>query len=135
MPISPRCCSIVTDQIIVLKESKSIFRFNNPERKKVKKIVVDGCAIVEGAKCDHLIIDSNSVEYFIELKGCDVKHALAQLEASIRQLGERMPRFAFIVSTRCPLTGNDIQIAKKRFRKCFNTELIIKNTPCEHTHS
>lgn len=135
MPISSRCYSIITDQIIVLKENKSIFRFNNPERKKIKKIIVDGCAIIEGAKCDYLIIDSNSVEYFIELKGCDVKHALVQLEASICQLGERKPRFAFIVSTRCPLTGTDIQNAKKNFKNNFGTILEIKNLFCEHFHS
>ena len=135
MDIPNRCCSIKNDRIIALKERRSTFHFLNPDRKNVKCIEVDGCAIVEGNKCEHLLIDSNNVEYFIELKGRDLKHALEQLEASIQQLGENSPRYAFVVSTRCPLTGTDIQNAKKNFKNNFGATLILKNLLCEYRHS
>lgn len=135
MTIPERCCSIKSDKIIPIREHKSLFHFLNPEEKQVKYIIVDGCAIVEGNKCDYLLIDSNSVEHFIELKGRDIKHALEQLETSIRQLGKKKPRYAFIVSTRCPLSGTDIQNAKKKFNRDFGATLVIKNRFCEHSHS
>ena len=135
MIIPDKCSSTKSDKIIALKERRSSFHFLNPERKKVKCVKVDGCAIIEGDKCDYLLIDSNNVEHFVELKGPDLKHALAQLEASIRQLGKNTPRYAFIVSTRCPLTGTDIQNAKKNFKNNFETTLIMKNLFCEHSHS
>ena len=136
MEIPQRCCVINNNKIICLKEHKSKFIFHNPEQKKVNCINVDGCAITEGPKCDHLLIDANSVEYFVELKGSDVKHALEQLETSIKKLGgESTSRYAFIISNKCPLIGTDIQNAKKKFKDKYQTTLIIKNTPCEYRHS
>lgn len=131
-----RCISIKNDKIISLKENKSCFRFFNPERKEVKCILVDGCAITDGIRCDHLLIDANDSEHFIELKGRDITHAVEQLESSIRQLSTNKGlKYSFIVSTRCPLSGTDIQNFKKRFKQGYNSELIIKNLICEHTHS
>jgi len=134
--IPVNCISVKNDRIISFKEKKSCFRFFNPERKKVKCILVDGCAITDGNKCDHLLIDANDTEHFIELKGCDILHAVEQLEASIKQLStNRGIKYSFVISTRCPLSGTDIQNFRKKFKQKYNSELIIKNLMCEHTHS
>lgn len=135
MAIPQQCCEIKNYKVITLHENRSIFNFYNPNRKNVTCVVVDGCAIINGPKCDHLLIDANLVEHFVELKGSDVKHALLQLERSIEQLGVNTPRYAFVVSTKCPMIGADIQRAKKKFKVKYDTNLIIKNSPCEHSHS
>lgn len=136
MQISPSCISIREDKVISLKEKRSTFRFLNPDQKKVKCILVDGCALTMGDRCDHLLVDENGVEHFIELKGCDIMHAVKQLESSIKQLSTNKGRnYSFIVSTRSPLTGPDIQIFKKKFKQRYNSELIVKTIVCEHTHS
>lgn len=136
MQISPSCISIREDKVISLKEKRSTFRFLNPDQRKVKCILVDGCALTMGDRCDYLLVDENGVEHFIELKGCDVAHAVDQLESSIKQLSMNKGRnYSFIVSTRCPLSGTDIQNFKKRFKQGYNSELIVKTIVCEHTHS
>lgn len=136
MRIPDTCISISNEKIIPLKENKSCFRFLNPEQKDIRCILVDGCAITDGLRCDHLIIDANGMEHFIELKGHDISHAVKQLENSIQQLSpHKRTKYAFIVSTRCPSSGTDIQIFKKRFKQKYNSELIIKNLVCEHSHS
>lgn len=130
------CIFIRNDKVISLKENKSCFRFLNPDQKEVKCIVVDGGAITDGFRCDHLLIDANKMEHFIELKGRDIPHAVEQLEASIQQLSSNNGfKYSFIVSTRCPLSGSDIQIFKKKFKQKYHSELIIKNLLCEHSHS
>lgn len=135
MAIPAQCSAMNNNKIIVLSENKSVFRFLNPAQNEVECIVVDGCVITEGIRCDHLLIDANGVEHFIELKGSDVKHALEQLGVSIQKLGKNVPRYAFVVSTRCPIAGGDIQMAQKVFKKKYRADLIIKKSPCEHSHS
>lgn len=124
-------CETTTEQgIIVLKENRSRLVINNSRKEKIRRVVVDGCVITEGQRCDFLIIDSNNVEYFIELKGCDVEHAIKQLETTINKLGAKIKsvkRQSIVVSSRCPLLTPKIQKLKLYFRKNLMSELIIKN--------
>jgi hypothetical protein len=130
-------CETTTEQnIIVLKENRSRLLIKNSRNEKIRRIVVDGCAITEGQRCDFLIIDANSGEYFVELKGCDVEHAIKQLEATIKQLGAKVKtvkRHSIIISSRCPLLTTKIQKFKLYFRKNLMSNLIIKNHLCEIT--
>ncbi len=58
-------CETTTDKsILVLRENRSQLIIKNLRREKIKQVVVDGCAITEGQRCDFLIIDSR----FIRLK-------------------------------------------------------------------
>jgi hypothetical protein len=130
--MDPVCIEKKKDPVISLKERKSEFRFHNPERREITCVKVDGCAIKDGIRCDWMLIASD-VEHYIELKGCDVKHALEQLKRSIQLLSNNPAKgikFAFVVSTRCPLSGTDVQKMQKVFKKEFNANLTIKNSPC-----
>ncbi|KAA6322012.1 hypothetical protein EZS27_028406, partial [termite gut metagenome] len=112
-------------------EQNSEFRLNNPGRKEIICVKVDGCAIKDGIRCDWMIIDSG-VEHYIELKGRDVTHALEQLKQSIQRLSNdpaKEIKFAFVVSTRCPLSGTDVQKMQKMFKDEFKANLTIKNSP------
>lgn len=128
------CIRVVNDPLISLKEKKSNFVLANPDRKEITEVKVDGCAIKEGCKCDFLLLDG-TFEYFIELKGSDVKHAVEQLKASIFKLSKEpklLRKYAFVVSTCCPLIGADIQLIQKKFKKEFNAEFVVKKTPAKH---
>jgi hypothetical protein len=114
---------------IVLREHQSCFVIINPQRQKIRCITVDGCLNITGPKCDYLVIDPSSVEHFIELKGSDVRHAIQQLESSIRQLAGNLGqvRHSYIISTRSPLMSPRIQQIQLQFKKNLNSTLIIKS--------
>ena len=80
------CTWEVTDKLLVVKENKCKCVFSNPNQHLLTKIKIDGCQITDGIRCDYLILDHCHNEYFVELKGKDLPHAVEQLEASIQQL-------------------------------------------------
>ena len=128
------CTLEVTDKLLVVKERKSKCIFSNPNQHLLTKITVDGCQITEGVKCDYLILDHCQNEYFVELKGKDLPHAVEQLEASIQQLSNKssnIKRQAIIVSSRNPPSDTTVQRAKKEFKKKYNVELATKNVQAE----
>lgn len=109
--------------------------FQNPGRQELRHVRVDGCLAIDGIKCDFLVITQADLEHFVELKGADVRHAAAQLSATINHISTNAasaPKHCFIVSTRCPLLTPEIQNLKKRFKKQFNSSLTIKNIVCEY---
>lgn len=128
------CTFETTDKLLVVKERKSKCIFSNPNRHTLTKVIVDGCQITDGVKCDYLILDHCRNEYFVELKGKDLPHAVEQLEATIQQLSDKnsiVKKQAIIVSSRNPSNDTSVQRAKKEFKKKYNTELIAKNIHAE----
>lgn len=128
------CVHVKSDSQIVLSEKRSSICFLNPSRKSYELVYVDGCAIKEGPRCDYLLRRvEDRLEYFVELKGCDVPHAIEQLRASINLLRSRdsgVDRKAYVISTRgYPRTTTGIQRAVKEFGKRFSTELVFRETP------
>lgn len=135
--IAPKCIECKSDKHIKFEENKSKVTFHNPLQKKYECITVDGCAITDGTRCDYLLRrDEEELEYFIELKGCDVGHAIDQLRASIKLLScnaAKKAKTAFVISTKpYPLTNPTVQLAIKEFRTKFNAQLVIKRTPYIH---
>ncbi len=132
----PECETISKKPIITCEEERSKIIFENHKRREVCLLKVDGCAIQEGVKCDYALTASeNKEEIYIELKGRDVKHAFSQLETSMQKLSDdayKQPKFCFIISTRCPLDGPEIQIMKKRMLNKYQAKLIIKNRKYTH---
>ena len=75
-----------------LKETKTTYKLNFTKRRLSVVYQVDGNIIKVGNKCDYLILaqqdecDKNNEKWksiFVELKGTDVLHALAQLDATL----------------------------------------------------
>lgn len=132
----PECETINRHPIITCPEKRSKMIFKNPNQREVCRLRVDGCGIQEGLRCDYaLTAEENIEEFYIELKGCDVSDAFFQLEASIQKLSDdayKHPKSCFIISTRCPLDGPQIQIMRKRMQNKYQAKLIIKNR--EYTH-
>lgn len=120
---------------ISVSEGKAIYVASvNPER-KVAAFPVDGKLITEGNKCDKLILsqydgsEADWIGHFIELKGCDISHAITQLEATLNnkmfQDVSLKQKYARIVGRKFPAnTGNsDIERARINFIKRYKCEL------------
>jgi len=129
------CTAVTNDKLIVLKENRSKVIFDNKKQIKVEKIHVDGCQITSGIRCDYLML-TDSLEYFIELKGQDLDHAIEQLKTTISKLSDdpkKGKKKSFIICTRSPLNSATIQNLQLKFRKHFNSELIVKSSPLKHS--
>ncbi len=131
----PECEKIVSDKRITRKENQNQIIIENPKQFKVCVIHVDGCAIKEGLRCDYLVIPDEqdlkkTLEIYIELKGSKIRHAIEQLEETMKKLSDnptQQEKVCIIISTRCPLTGTDIQNFKQDFKKKYNAKLEVKN--------
>lgn len=123
------CVKDCADANIVFEQNRRRVCFYNPNRQICKCVQVDGCAITEGIRCDNMLTSHDErCEYFVELKGTDVKHAIEQLRVSIQMLGEFTDdRSAYVVSTNvAPALTTTIQRAKRDFCTKLQAELIIK---------
>lgn len=128
------CEEYKDDKKIVLSENRSKLTFLNPKRDKIRIIKVDGCAIVDNKtlRCDYLLVPTNKVEIYVELKGSKIKHAVEQIESTIRLLSDnpqKIKKLCFVVSTRVPKLTTTIQQLKIKFSKHYNASLIVNNTP------
>ena len=133
---------ITTDSSnIKFQESKSKIAFTHKSRKSCLKIQVDGGVVPSSEhslRCDNLLVEkSTPIFCFIELKGCDIKHAFEQLETSLKdnRLNPKCSqrKMAFVVGrNHAPASSPIIQNAMKKFRT-LNAELRIANTPATFT--
>ena len=106
---------------------------------------IDGGIIKDtnSVKCDKLVLlcldDQSFYELFVELKGADIKHAIEQIEQTLK-----MPLFqdkavktrqARIIGRHIPKnTGSSItEIAKKNFIKKYQCRLEFKTGPAKET--
>jgi len=132
--MKPACTNYTKSKIICLQECKSKLILDNVNCNKIKKVVVDGCQIIDGIKCDYFLL-VNNIEYYVELKGCDIDHALEQVTRTIELLSQcsrTKSKICIIICTRCPISSTKIQVLRANFRKKFNSDLIIKGSPYTH---
>lgn len=122
------------NKLIVFQENKSKLTIENKDEVEGCKIIVDGCEITEGLRCDFIYLIKD-LELFIELKGQHLEHAIEQLKATINKLSQNpktKKKKSFVICTRSPLSSASIQNLQVRFRKHYNSELIIKSTPFKY---
>ena len=128
------CVTSVSHSKIKFEENKRTIYFLNPSRRVYKCVQVDGCAITNGICCDKMLTSADEhSEYYVELKGTDVGHAISQLQTSIETLGEYdEDRHAYVVSTNVmPALSTLLQRAQKVFRDRYNAELRVKEKMLE----
>lgn len=131
------CTSEIQHAKIVLQDGsggRSKICFNNPNKRKITKIIVDDCLLKAGKRCDYMLLDHKAIEYYIELKGREIAYACMQIEETIKKLSFKVTdhKYAFIVSSTCPLNTSQIQKLKVNFKKKYNSTLIVKNNIYEH---
>ena len=124
------CIVKTKESNIKFEENQRKIIFQNPSRLVYQKVDVDGCTITGKAiRCDKLLLSSDEHrEYYVELKGTDVKHAISQIEGTIKKLGEFDDcRRAYIISTNvAPAFTTYIQMKAKSFKDKFKALLIVR---------
>lgn len=129
--IDENCIQRTTDSNIKFEENGKKIIFVNSDNKICYKIQVDGCATRSGVRCDNLLkvgdLNKEGKEYYVELKGTDVLHAVDQICNSIKILhNDKSPIEGFIIfSNMSPKVSPKIQLAKARFKKEFNAKLSL----------
>lgn len=122
---------------IKFEEAKSKITFVNKSRKDCLKVDVDGGVVSSSEtvlRCDKLLVEKSVPQFcFVELKGSDIKHAVEQLEASLKDIRLNpaclQQKLAFVVGrNHYPSSSPLIQNAMKKFR-ALNVKLVIANTP------
>lgn len=127
-----RCTQVCSDPKIVLREKKSTFVADNPNRKSVHKTVVDGCYITgDDQRCDFMLrIDyPDPVVYLVELKGGHLDHAISQLESTLSKLPVcvRMhKKECCVVVTNAPSARTILPKLKMEFRKKYQSGLSVR---------
>ncbi|MGI0493183.1 hypothetical protein ACN4EG_15475 [Alkalinema pantanalense CENA528] len=134
--IPDRCQELTQDKRIVFREKRSQITFINTAQVEILKIKVDGCVVCDSKtlRCDFALLPDREVEIYVELKGNDVAHAVEQLKSTIGLISEDPKRFrklCFVISTRVPRQGTDIQNWQVAFKKQFNAKLQIKSGQAE----
>lgn len=135
MPVPPECIERHAKRQFVLREKRSEVRFVNDGQHEVEVITVDGCAIIDDIRCDYLVnVAATDVSVFVELKGSDIRHAIAQLTRSHQALtAVLLPQVFWIVcSRRCPLASTEIDKHRRQVRAQMGATLIVRNSPASH---
>jgi hypothetical protein len=128
------CCITNNNKLVVFEETRSKLIIENIDKVEATKVTVDDCEIKEGVRCDFMYIIKDS-EIYIELKGQDIKHAIEQLEATIKKLStnpKTKKKKSFVICTRSPLSSASIQNVRVKFRKNYNSDFIVKSSPYKH---
>ena len=77
--------------------AQNIVRQNNL-RSAVRQYKVDGNIIIDGNKCDYIVLnDDLKTAYLIELKGNDIHHAIKQLEDTLNIMKSNLSDYTFFL--------------------------------------
>lgn len=126
------CKTESSQKLFVFEEKKSKLTLENVDEVTSTKILVDGCEINdESIRCDYMLL-AKGIEFYIELKGQDLAHAVNQIKATIKRLSNDLKnknKKSYIICTRSPLSSTQIQNIKFDLLKNFNSDLQIKSSP------
>lgn len=133
------------DHLLSCEEKGQKFKIQLPKKsgEAFCRIKVDGCLVSADAsqeRCDFIFWRCEKEEiYFVELKGKEIRKALAQIKSTIEfsrpKLKFRQEQvFGFIVSNRCPMASADVQKLKKDFKEKKYGQVLEIHSSREWTH-
>lgn len=126
------CRNISSQTLFVYQEMRSKLTLENVDNVKSTSIKIDGCEINDDSiRCDFMHL-AKDIEFYIELKGQDLEHALDQIKSTILRMSsnaKKANKISYIICTRSPMSSSEIQNHKLEFRKKFNSKLEIKSSP------
>ncbi len=130
------CAVERNDPIIAVSEKGKTFRLNNPNRRTILQVKVDGCLITgERERCDYLFevpLDPPPPSHrvcYVELKGKNVEKAMSQIISTIEYTKQQYANFkkeAYIISSRVPTASPSTQDMSIKLKKYYGTKLTIK---------
>ena len=118
----------------VASENGKRFEINSSD--DFTRLRIDNCLISSNdvEKCDFgFVRHFNEDFYFVELKGSNIEKAFKQIVSTIDYLNTNLilipknKRLGFIVSSKVPSGGTDINKLKQNFAKNYGKVLEIKN--------
>jgi len=126
-PGRKNCVKRVAHKEILLsgKQTSSLYLLN-PRERWVDKVLVDGCVITEGLRCDWAVeVDDqfSREEIFIELKGSHLTYAVKQIISTIDALSSdpaQTKKRCLVAYSRRPLAQREIRLLKRMFEKQYN---------------
>ena len=133
---NPNCCD--NNKIAV----ENHMRFEIKSQENFIRLKIDSCLITstQVEKCDFGFSRTvNSDFYFVELKGSEIEKAYNQIVSTVQYFDRnllRIPkhhRFGFIVSSKVPKAGININNLKQDFAKKYGKVLEVKNKVLLHT--
>lgn len=116
-------------KIINVEENARKFVGINDAQKSFALYQVDGCIMVDGQRCDFLLLNySELIAYLIELKGSDLIHAVRQITNTLAHLSDNLGDFqkinARIVLTKVnapDLKSSDLIKLERKIRQLGGT--------------
>lgn len=128
----PKCSeSLRVSKIKVAENGKQAIVLN-PNKELFTRTKIDGCVIVNKTACDWLVQDNAIASILIELKGCDVDHAIEQIEATLAFMKANdllTDRLAALIvcskPSRHPSFTAKLQKAKSRISQQYKAPLHI----------
>ena len=93
-------CKDERQSIIVSQDRKSScqHRAKNNLRSAVRQYKIDGNIIIDGNKCDYLVLnDDLKTAYLIELKGKDIHHAIKQVDDTFNIMKSNLSDYTFFL--------------------------------------
>jgi hypothetical protein len=126
-----RCEEKVTDEALVLEENRSNITFINKNKDEILKVKVDKCVTFDEVICDWLLIRPDDKEFFIELKGSNIKHAYDQIERSIIKVAKDCyvrEKNIYIVMSNYPKKKINTQVKRKYFQDIYKAKLFVERT-------
>lgn len=122
------CIETVTHSRIKVEELKRKATFRNPTNKPYKKGRIDGCLVKEGIRADYFV-DGEGKSVLVELKGCDIDHACAQLFAAVEHANVKphlSEKIGFmIICSRYPSHNTSVQLSAAKARRRYGAKLLV----------
>lgn len=126
------CSRTRTDPHIAVTEKSKTFRLDNPNRRAVVEIKVDGCLIDdERERCDYIFELPENRTCYVELKGKNVEKACGQILATMEYTKQQYASYkktGYIVASRVPAETPVVQAARIKLKKNYGAALQIKST-------
>jgi len=131
-----KCSKDIKKKIIAVSENTRKFEIRNDNSRSVNKVRVDGCLIDDNReRCDYLF-EIDKLVIYVELKGSDIQKAYNQLIATIgycKHRHDKSVKECYIVASRVPRAGTDIQTLKKKMANTHKIQLFVKTQKAERT--
>jgi len=122
------CVEIVSHTRIKIEENGMKAIFLNPTREACEKGHIDKCLVTEGIRADYYLSNSSKT-IMIELKGCDINHACAQLfkAAEHPKIKPKLKKSLgfLIICSRVPSSSTSSQIAEQKARKKYKAKFKV----------
>jgi hypothetical protein len=126
---------LTPNRVIVFREKNKRIAFENAQAVTVREVHLDNEALPPdfGPRCDGVLVCPAEVpnhEHYVELKGSDVGHAVEQLRNSLQKLSRdvaRQPKSCYVISSRVPRAGTDIQRFQRQFHRQYVSMLYVRS--------